>query len=142
MYIFVLDNDPNGLSVLLVYFLSQQQPIKSFLLYQSYNIVLNVEPIYCLFSSTCIFLFLTIIPSVWDLRLYIFVLNNILPDKIYCYWITIKYFVLTKVIVLSGMPVYFCSLQLFKHSITCNCTLLMSPNNSVLSHTYTVLKYF
>ncbi len=101
----------------------------------------NVDPIYCNYSSTCLFLFSTIIPTVWDLCQYIFVLDNNLPDKIYCYWITVKYFVLIKVIDLSGMPVYFCYWQLSKHSITCDCTLLMSLNNSVLSHTYTVLKY-
>ncbi len=60
---FVLNNDPNGLSVLLVYFLSQQQPIRSFLLYQSYNKVLNIDPIYCYYSSTYVFLFSTIKPN-------------------------------------------------------------------------------
>ncbi len=139
MYIFVLNNYPNGLSVCFYIFLSWQQSIRSFLLYQSYNIVLNVDPIHCYFSFTCIFLLSTTITTVWDLRLYIFVLVNILPDKIYCYWITVKHFILIKLIVLSGMPVYFCSRQLAKHSITCYCTLLISPNNSVLSHTYTVL---
>ncbi len=142
MYIFVLNNYPNGLSVLLVYFLSRQQPIRSFLLYQSYNIVLNVDPIYCYYSSTCIFLFSTIIPTVWDLYLYIFVLDNNLQDRIYCYWITVKCFILIKLIVLSGTLVYFCSQQLSKHSITCDCKLLMPSNNSVLSHAYTVLKHF
>ncbi len=141
MYIFVLDNDPNGLSVLLVYFLSQRQLIRSYVLYHSYNKIKNVDPIYCYHSSDCIFVFLTIILTLIDLRLFIFVLNNNLPDKIYCYWIKVKCLILIKLIVLSGRPVYFYSRQSSKHSITCNCTFLMSPNISVLSHTFTVLKY-
>ncbi len=122
-------------------FLSQQQLIRSFILYQSYNIGINVDPIYCYCGSTCIFLILTIIPTVWDFCLYFFVLDNNLPDKIYCYWFRVKCFILIKLVVLSGRPVYFYSWQLSKHSITCNCTLLMSPNISVLSQTLTVLKY-
>ncbi len=140
LYIFVLNNDPNGLSVLLVYFLSLQQFIRSFLLYHSYNIMLNLDPIYFYYSSTCVILFSSIIPTVWDLRLYIFVLDNKLPDKLCCYWITVKCLILMKWIVLSGTPVYFCSRQLSKHSITCDCILLTSHNISVLSHTFTVLK--
>ncbi len=46
MYFIVLDYDPNGLSVLLVYFSSRQQLIRFFLLYHSYNKILNVESIY------------------------------------------------------------------------------------------------
>jgi hypothetical protein len=74
--------EANAPSVLLVYFLSRQKPIRSFLLYQSYNIMLNVDPIYSYYISTCIFLFSTIIPTVLDLCLYIFVLDNNPPDKI------------------------------------------------------------
>jgi hypothetical protein len=33
---------------------------------------------------------LTIIPTVLDLRLYIFVCNDNPPDKIYCEWVTVK----------------------------------------------------
>ncbi len=141
MYIFVLDNDPNSLSVVLVYFWSQQQLIRSFLLYLSYNKMLNLNPIYCYYSCICIFLFSTIIPTVWQLCLYIFVLDNKLPDKIYCYCVTVKCWILIKYIVLSVRPVYFCCWQLSKPSITCDSTLLMSPNISVLSHTFTVLEY-
>jgi hypothetical protein len=135
-------NDPNGLSVLLVYVLSQRQLIRLFLLYHSYKKMVNVDPIYCYYSFDCIFLFLTFIPTFCDSCLYIFVLDNNLPDKICCYLITVECLILIKLIVLSGRPVYFYSRQLSKHSITCNCTLLMSPNISVLSHTFTVLKYF
>ena len=53
-------------------------------------LMLYVDPIYCYYSSTCIFLFSTIIPTVWDLYLYIFVLDNNLQDRIYCYWITVN----------------------------------------------------
>ncbi len=70
-----------------------------------------------------------------------FILDNNLPDKIYCYGIRVKCFILIKLVVLSGTPVYFCSQQLSKHSITCDCTMLMSPNISILSYTFTVLKY-
>ncbi len=93
--------------------------------------------------GTCILLFSSIIPTVWQLCLHIFVLNNKLPDHIYCYCVTVKCLILIKLIVLSVWPVYFCSQQLSKPSITCNFTLLMSPNTniSVLSHTFTVLKY-
>jgi hypothetical protein len=82
LYIFVLDNDPNSVSVLLLYFFVSTTTSHSFLLYQSYNIMLNVDPIYCYYSSTCIFLFSTFIPTILDLRLYIFVLNNNLPENI------------------------------------------------------------
>ncbi len=122
-------------------FLFWQQRFRFFLLYHSYNKMFNVDPVYCYYSFACIFLFLAIIPTVWDLCLYIFVLNNNLPDKICCYWITVKCLILIKLIVLSGRPVYYHSWQLSKHSITCNCTLLMSPNIYVLSHTFTVLRY-
>ncbi len=138
MPIFPLDNGPNSLSVLLVFFLSRWQLIRSFLLYHSYNKMVNVDPIYCYYSSDCIFLFSTYIPTFCDSCLYIFVLYNNLPDKICCYWITVKCLFLIKLIVLSGRPVYACSRHLSKHSITCNWTLLMSPNISVLSHTLNV----
>ncbi len=66
-------------------FLSQQQPIRSFLLYQSDNIMLNVDPIYCYYSSTCICFFLTIIPIVIKLCLYILVLNNNSLAIVHCW---------------------------------------------------------
>ena len=57
-------------------FLSRQTLLRSILLYQSYNIMLYVDPIYCYYSSTCLFLFSTFIPIVLDLRLYILVFYN------------------------------------------------------------------
>ena len=84
-------------------FLSWQKPIRLFLLYQSDNVMLYVDPIHCYYSYTCIFIILTFIPIVFDLRLYILVLYN--------------------------------------NSLSSNCTLLMSPHMSDLSHTYTVIKY-
>ncbi len=141
MYIFVLDNDLKGLSVLLVYVLSWQRLIRIFLLCHSYNKKVNADLIYCYYSSDCIFFFLAFVPTFCNLCLYIFVLNNNLPDQICYYWITVKCYILIKLIVLSGRPVCFCSQQSSKHSITCNCTLLMFPNISVLSQTFTVFKY-
>jgi hypothetical protein len=76
MYIFVLNTEQHGLPVLLVYFWSQEKPIRSHSLYQSDNIMLYVDPIYCYYSSTCIFLFLTIIPIILYLHLYVLVLYN------------------------------------------------------------------
>jgi hypothetical protein len=49
---YVLDNDPNSLSVFLVYFRSRQHPIRSFLLYQSNNIILHEYIIYCIDTTT------------------------------------------------------------------------------------------
>ncbi len=137
MCIFVLNNDPNSLSVLLVYFLCWQQPIRSFVLYQSYNIVLNVYPIYCYFSSTCIYLFLTIIPTVWDMCLYIFVLNNNLPEKNYCYWITVKYLIFIKLIVLSGTPEYIFVLYSYPNTQSLAIVHCWCPQINLFSHTHT-----
>ncbi len=141
MYIIVLNNDPNSLSVLLVYF---------FVLTTNYQNVFIVSQLQwngkrrsniLFLQFRLYFLFSTFIPTFCDSCLYIFVLDNNLPDKICCYWITVKCLILIKSIVLLGRPVYCCSWQLFKHSITCDCTLLMSPSVSVLSHTFAVLKY-
>jgi hypothetical protein len=38
---FVLNNDPNGMSEILVYFLSRQHRIRSFLLYHSNKLILH-----------------------------------------------------------------------------------------------------
>ncbi len=65
-------------------FLSQQNPIRSFLLYQSDNIMLYVDPIHCVYSYTCIFLFSTFIPIVLDLHLYILVLYNSSLAIVHC----------------------------------------------------------
>jgi hypothetical protein len=51
MYIFVIDNDPICLSVLLVCFLSWQKLIRSVLLYHRYNIMFKVDPKYFNYSS-------------------------------------------------------------------------------------------
>jgi hypothetical protein len=52
MYIFVLEIDPNGQSVLPVYFWSQHQLIRSILLYQSYNMIVFDNAIYYVNSAT------------------------------------------------------------------------------------------
>ncbi len=49
---FVLYINPNGQCVLLVYFVSLHQPIRSILLHQSYNIIFYNNTIYCLESAT------------------------------------------------------------------------------------------
>ena len=137
MYIFVLGNDTNGLSVLLVICLSQQQPIRSFVLYQRYNIVMNVDPIYFYFSSTCILLSSTIIPTVWYLCMYIFVPDNNLPDKIYCYWITVKYLIFIKLIVLSGTPEYIFVLYSYPNTQSLAIVHCWCPQINLFSHTHT-----
>jgi hypothetical protein len=52
MYVFVLKIDPNGQPVLPVHFWSQNQPIRSILLYQSYNIMVYDNATYCINSAT------------------------------------------------------------------------------------------
>jgi hypothetical protein len=52
LYIFVLGNDLNGLSVFFVYFRSRQHHIRSFLLYQSNNIILHEYTINCIYVGT------------------------------------------------------------------------------------------
>ncbi len=49
MYIFVLDYEPNRLSVRTVYFCSQLQLKRAFLLYLNYNNIFIVDQIYCLY---------------------------------------------------------------------------------------------
>ncbi len=129
MYIFVLNYDPNGVPVTLEYCWSQQALIWSFSLYLSYNKILNVDLIYCYYSCACIFLFSTIIPTVWQLCLYIFVLDNKLPDHIHCYCVIVKCQTLTKYIVLSVWPEYFCSWKCYPNPqslaiVHCPCPLI------------------
>ncbi len=142
MYIFVLNYDPNCLSVALVYFCSWQQISRLLILFLSYNKMLIVDQFYYYVSCACIFLFSSIIQTVWQLCLYIFVLNNKLPDHIYCHCVTIKSLTLIKCIDLSVSPVYFCSQQLSKPSITSAYIFSVSPNIYVLFHTCTVPKYW
>ncbi len=49
---FVLGHDPNNLLVFIVYFRSGQHHIRSFLLYQSNNIILHKYTIYCIDTTT------------------------------------------------------------------------------------------
>ncbi len=90
MFIFVLNYDPNGLPVALVYFCLQQQLIRLLILFLSYNKMFVIDQFYWYYSCALIFLFLTIIPTVWQLCLHIFVLNNKLPNHIYCFCVTVK----------------------------------------------------
>ncbi len=70
-------------------------------------------------SCVCIFLFLLTNQMACQLRLYIIVLANTMPEPIYCFCLTIncKRFINSNF--KSVVPVYFCSLKQPKWSVRC-----------------------
>jgi hypothetical protein len=81
--------------------------------------MLLVNKFYYFVSCSCIFLFSTIIQTIYHLRLFIFVLDNKLPAPTYYFCVTIKCFRLINFIDLFAVPVCCCFWKLSKRSFWC-----------------------
>jgi hypothetical protein len=123
LYIFVLYIDPNGQCVLPVYFWSWHQPIRSFLLHQSYNIMFYNSTIYCNIKS-----------ATDEFSWYCLILIKFRMQKnIYCSSETIllflshnKLYINDRINCLSIMLVYFCSQHWAKRSVCLACIFFVS----------------